>query len=222
MTTLDIIKSAADIEAAETKTLIEFYNEFNADKPVKKFADRATAIKRCVALYVELVEEGQISDANEAKAPKAKKEKAVKVEAPEAESAPEAAASEEDQAVTNDSFTWPFANKNVKSSPTGTPSKATDSKAKTEVKPKRAISNASNAAGISASWADPETAAARLTRNAVTVTVKGKTTEHKSTRAAFRHYRLMDSKHIRFRGILKAAGSAVYTENNVEYTFTIV
>lgn len=200
MTTLDIIKSAADIEAAETKTLIEFYNEFNADKPVKKFADRATAIKRCTALYVELVEEGQISDANEAK-------EEVK---------------EEEQTVTNDSFTWPFANKNVKSSPTGTPSKSTDAKAKTESKPKRAISNASNAAGISASWSDPETAAARLTRNAVTVTVKGKTTEHKSTRAAFRHYRLMDSKHIRFRGILKAAGSAVYTENNVEYTFTIV
>ena len=199
MTTLNIIKSAADIEAAETKTLIEFYNEFNADKPVKKFADRATAIKRCTALYVELVEEGQISNADEAK---------EEVE----EAQPE---------VTNQSFTWPFANANLKSSTTGKPP-VSDSKAKAEIKPKRSISNASNAAGISASWADPETAAARLTRNAVTVTVKGKTTEHKSTRAAFRHYRLMDSKHIRFRGILKAAGSAVYSENNVEYTFTIV
>lgn len=218
MTTLNTIKSVDDITAAETKFLIEFYNEFNQDKPVKKFADRATAVKRCTALLLELVEEGQV----ELEKPKSTG-KQPKVEKPESfePSQEELAGQDEESEETPEEEVklWPFAQQLA--------ANAEEQSGATGKKPaapaaKRPLSRASNAAGISASWTDPEVASARLTRNGVTVTVKGKTTEHKSTRDAFRHYRLMDSKHIRFRGTLKAEKAAVYTENGTDYHFAIV
>jgi len=50
MNTTEQIKSAADVAKAKMPALVEFYNA-NASKPVKKFADIATARKRCAALF---------------------------------------------------------------------------------------------------------------------------------------------------------------------------
>ena len=93
----------------------------------------------------------------------------------------------------------------------------------TEAKPEKAPSSgASNAAGVSASWANPDVVAARLTRDSVTVTFQGKTEEFKSTRAAFTHYALPDGKHIRFRMKLKASRHEVFEYNDGKYEFKIV
>lgn len=88
-------------------------------------------------------------------------------------------------------------------------------------KPLSATPRTSNAAGVSASWADAAVSSARLTRDGVNVTLDGKTTTHKSTRDAFRHYRLPDSKHIRFRLKLKASKSELFEHEGVTYHFTI-
>jgi hypothetical protein len=80
----------------------------------------------------------------------------------------------------------------------------------------------SNSLGVAISWQDKEVRAARLTRDGVTVTVDGVTTEHQSTRAAFREYRLPDSVHIRFRLKLKASRDEVFNFNGVDYRFKMV
>jgi hypothetical protein len=79
----------------------------------------------------------------------------------------------------------------------------------------------SNAAGVSASWSDTSVKSARLTRDGVNVTVNGSTTTHKSTREAFREYRLPDSKHIRFRLKLKASKDELFEHEGLTYHFTI-
>jgi transcription elongation factor Elf1 len=81
---------------------------------------------------------------------------------------------------------------------------------------------ASNSAGVAASWADPSVATARLTRHGVQVKFEGETRDFKSTRDAFRHYRLPDSKHIRFRGQLKAEGKKDFEWAKKVYQFTLV
>lgn len=42
--------TATQISAAKTAELVAFYNAHFSDKQIKKFADRATAEKRCLAL----------------------------------------------------------------------------------------------------------------------------------------------------------------------------
>ena len=79
----------------------------------------------------------------------------------------------------------------------------------------------SNASGVASSWADAEVAAARLTRDGVSVTVGSVTTTHKSTREAFRAYKLPDSKHIRFRLKLKTSRAEMFEHDGVKYYFTI-
>lgn len=81
---------------------------------------------------------------------------------------------------------------------------------------------ASNAAAIADSWGDPEVAAARLTRNGVTVTVDGNTSEHRSVREAFCHYRLPDERHIRFRILLKQFQARDFIHNDKVYAFELV
>ena len=185
--------NAKQIEQAETKDLITFYNKHNAEKPVKKFADRATAVKRCIAL-VEL-----LNDDAKAKAAKAASKAKAKAEA---------------EPKTNP---WPF-------TAVGTLSTTKPKHAAEEKKPKeqKAHSSGSNAVGVASSWNDPKARAARVKRDAVSVTVHGKVSTHKSTSAAFIALGLVMSKHIKFRLILKAKGAAVYSENGVNYHFAIV
>jgi hypothetical protein len=219
MTTFTTI---AQIEQAPTKELIEFYNSVNPEKPVKKFADRQTALKRCIALLAEIEQAGQNVEHEEML--QAEDEQTAKVRsdlkeahAEHAAEGGEALESEEAPAADEEKpkHKWPFAVRGENPSLVDAP--------KTDEKPvKRAtVGHASNSAGVAASWANAAVAEARLTRDGVTVTVNGKTTEHRSTREAFRHYRLLDSKHIRFRGKLKEAREAVYNENGVDYLFKI-
>lgn len=293
--------TVAQIEAAETKELIAFYNAHNASKQIKKFADRQTAVKRCIAV-LEIVQ--------------ADKEAGKEVEQ---DNADEITPQTPEQAEEERKFVWPFGegkpvdkrdgdrrnptieipvavekaaitepaaallrmiiganghplDKNGdEAAPesvdiwTSAPALLNTAAARSAFKAlviaglaqnngregekmaiqltdkgveafkalpegygvkleaeKRPLSHASNAAGVAASWADPAVHAARLTRDGVTVTVDGKTTTHKSTRDAFRFYRLMDSKHIRFRGILKAARTATYEEGKKSYVFAII
>jgi hypothetical protein len=86
-----------------------------------------------------------------------------------------------------------------------------------EVKPRT-----SNAAGIAASWLNPEVAAARLKRNGTEVTVDGVTTEYKSVAEAFRALTLPVEKHIRFRMRLKASGTEIFEHDGKQYHFKIV
>jgi hypothetical protein len=79
----------------------------------------------------------------------------------------------------------------------------------------------SNAAGVAKSWGDAAVKSARLARDGVNVTIDGKTTTHKSTREAFREYRLPDSKHIRFRLKLKASKNEMFEHEGLTYHFTI-
>jgi hypothetical protein len=292
--------TVVEIENAETKDLIAFYNEHNAEKPVKKFADRQTALKRCTALLESLqpkVEDGKEVEAQKDESAPATHEQAEEerkhfwpfgdgkaadsrhgerrnptIEVPvvvekAAISEPAAAMlrmiagsnghpldKNGDEATPEETDLWASGTKLLDSAPARSAFKALviaglahnnereGEKMAVQLTEKgweafkslpegygvelkvekRPLSHASNAAGVAASWADPAVHAARLKRDGVMVTVDGKTTTHKSTRDAFRFYRLMDSKHIRFRGILKAAGTATYEEGKKSYAFAIV
>ena len=274
--------TVAQIESAETKDLIVFYNSINTEKPVKKFADRQTAIKRCSALIIsdsEVEEEsaevegekkfvwpfqmtfGSVERKLAIAAGKPAPKKADKPTVTKAQAAilrrialgdfttvngTEPKALEEvgpvwtcttlETAAEQRTFeAMEAAGLVVGNGAAGEDSCVSLTQAGFDaykalpagygvaaVKPKKAISHASNAAGVAASWGQADVAAARLTRDGVSVTVNDKTTTHKSARDAFRHYRLLDSKHIRFRGVLKAAKSAVYEENGVSYLFKII
>jgi hypothetical protein len=198
----------AQVEAAATKELIAYYNA-HATKAVTKFADRKTAVKRCVDLMMER------GDWNEADVV----ETSAEVQQEEA-----ADAAEQDAApVEGDKkFVWPFAAAGEETKESTAAKAALDAEAEAKPVTRKPSSGASNAAGVAASWCDPEVAKARLTRDGVQVTVGDDVQTFKSTRDAFRALRLMDSKHIRFRGILKAAGRATYTEGGKDYEFAII
>lgn len=236
------------IEQAPTKDLIEFYNSLNKDKPVKKFTDRQTALKRCIALLDSTTSESlaekvnkDLEEAQETLTKKVKKDieevagdltkkvgkdlgdaltEKVRKDLEGAHKEFE----EEGGVALEDPDREPEAHEKKHHWPFHVPNSKAFSETKEEEKQiKRSnVGHASNSAGVAASWANQSVADARLTRDGVSVTVNGKTTEHKSTRDAFRHYRLLDSKHIRFRGELKAAREATYTENGVDYKFKIV
>jgi hypothetical protein len=81
---------------------------------------------------------------------------------------------------------------------------------------------ASNSLGVAISWTNPEVKAARLIRDAVTVeTPDGNISGYRSTREAFRAFRLPDSVHIRFRLKLKASKDEIFEYNGVKYRFRI-
>jgi len=66
-------------------------------------------------------------------------------------------------------------------------------------------------AAIAASWQDKSVAARRAARhNVLVVTPKGGQIQHKSVRQAFRVLALPLGQHIKFRGELKASGSAEF------------
>ncbi len=119
-------------------------------------------------------------------------------------------------------FVWPFPKAGEETPEQIAAKAALETPKETKTVTKKAPASGSNSAGVAASWQDPAVAAARLTRDGVRVTFKEDVSDFKSVREAFRAFRLMDSKHIRFRGILKANGKAVYTENGKDYHFEIV
>lgn len=250
------INFIAEIADAKTADLIAFYNE-NATTPVKKFADRATAVKRCEALanligLPEVAEEPKTETAPvivEAQpvvvlqpevAPVNKRAESTKRLASVIESASHII---EDAAhviadIQEEVAPAPGAmfaqlggggmsdeqKKALAAWNDDGKTKVVDGKVSAEVEtaPVESTGRASNSAGVAASWKNPEVVAARLTRDGVKVSVDGaKPTEHKSTRDAFRHYRLPDSKHIRFRMKLKAEGNQTFEHNGKKYVFTI-
>lgn len=73
--------------------------------------------------------------------------------------------------------------------------------------------------GISESWNDPEIAAKRAQRNAVSVEGKG---FFRSTLQAFEKLGLPYSKHIKFRIALKQAGALDFQDGKKVYKFTLV
>lgn len=103
------------------------------------------------------------------------------------------------------------------------PTKDEDEMAKAKTKPaakKKAASPADRAKAISDSWADKAVREARSTHNKVVVA--GET--YRSVREAFKALTLMDSRHIKFRRVLKTAvgGKATYEEDGKKYNFKVV
>lgn len=244
---MNSIKTVADVQVADTATLIEFYNHHNAEKPVKKFADRKTAIARCEKLahnlglpeVAKVDSEGDEQAESNIKMPAANSGWGNLLGTPSpsievSEVTDEVIADEEEEAVVasqpsmlnlllnGQTESQKVANEANKSRATHVvDGKKVDPNAKPEVE-KDTGGRASNSAGVAASWARPDVFAARLKRDGVSVTINGATAEYTSTREAFRAYRLPSSKHIRFRMKLKAAGEAVFEWEGKTYLFKIV
>jgi hypothetical protein len=79
-----------------------------------------------------------------------------------------------------------------------------------------------NSKGVAQSWTNAAVRVARTTKNGVTVTFNGETTEHRSVAEAFRVFRLPFEKHIKFRLGLKAAGTSVFESGGKMYAFALV
>lgn len=216
------MNSIAQIRAAKTADLIAFFNQNHNGNPVKKFADRATAEKRCSEL-------GRLMDLPEYT------EDELKALNPEAQAAVKAAedAAHKEAAIAEKNAQNVFnalfggmsdAQKSAHENGNGKGTKVVDGKVAAEEEAKAAPvkgGRASNSAGVAASWAKPDVMAARLTRHGVAVTVGEDVREFKSTRDAFRALRLPDSKHIRFRMKLKAEGIQTFEMNGVKYEFEL-
>lgn len=205
------------VEAADMKDLLAYYNaNVPADKMIKKFADQKTAVKKVLALLAAQLALGGDSEAakkddavvkakeNGAPVHKTRKTRATKVEKAKAQE-PDPEENDLSEEEWEEKMRAQLAGTEPDNSePTG-----------------RASNFKSNSASIAASWGDSSVKAARLTRNGVTVSVNGKTTEHKSVRAAFAEYSLPDSKHIRFRLKLKEAKTAIFEHNGIQYLFNL-
>ena len=205
--------SRAAVENAEMPELLAFYNaNVPENKMLKKFSNRADAVKKVLTLLAALssmVGEPESSTKDDAVV-KAKSE-GVKVHKTRKSTAKKAAKKEEvidDENMTDEEWEarlrQDLENAGKENKEPATP------------KNKAASSN------ISRSWNDGEVKAARLTRNGVTVTVNGKCTEHKSTKAAFEAYSLPLSKHIRFRLRLKEEKECIFEHNDIQYLFQLV
>ena len=205
------------VEAADMKDLLAYFNaNVPADKMIKKFSDQKTAVKKVLALLAAQLALGSedIAAKNDdavikakesgAKVHKTRKARATKVEKSIEPTPEELGADLSDEE-------W---EEKMRKDLEGT--KSDDNEPS-----KRPANIQSNSASIAASWNDSGVKAARLTRNGVTVTVNGKTTDHKSVRAAFSDYSLPDSKHIRFRLKLKEAKTAIFEHNGIQYLFNL-
>lgn len=201
------MQTLTEIREASTAALVAFYNANVPDeKQIKKFSDRPTAVARCLKIGVDK-------------------------ELPENEE--ELRAEQEAAANPNPMFAQLGGGLTAKQKAATSSLKASGQKivsgkpveegegSDDEDNPAIPF-RASNAAGVSASWGNSEVREARLTRDGVAVSMEGASeTEHKSTRDAFRHYRLPDSKHIRFRLKLKANGTETFEWNGKKYVFTL-
>lgn len=81
---------------------------------------------------------------------------------------------------------------------------------------------ASASDNVRRTWTDPSVSVARNTRSGVRVTLDGRTTEHRSTFAAFVDYELPESKHVKFRAELKKAGKLTFMFEGAAHEFEIV
>lgn len=201
------ITTIADVQEATMKELVAFYNAHNVDAPVARFSDRKTAERRVCAVLESLriiAEQGGDHEtgtlAPEATVHKTRKSREVK---PEAESPnahiPEDEITEEQARAELELMKANKAKGPAKSASTGL----------------------SLSAAIAQSWQDPAVAQARMTRHGVYVTVNGKTAGFKSVRSAFGSLGLPDSKHIRFRMLVKAEGAAIFEWNGQKYHFSL-
>lgn len=195
------IKTFGDIQDAEMKELVAFYNAHNADATVKRFSDRKTAERRCLAILNALPAEEEAFQEEEAPA-KVYKTRTSKKKAEEK------------------------AEENLKPEEEITEEEALEEirKMREEAKnaPEKTKETKDLSAAIANSWKDPEVARKRTERHGVAVTVKGKRGEFKSCNAAFIEFGLPSSKCIRFRMQLKAAGKLTFEHEGVKYNFEII
>ncbi|QIQ66855.1 hypothetical protein jett_76 [Pseudomonas phage jett] len=195
------IKTFGDIQNAEMKELVAFYNAHNADATVKRFSDRKTAERRCLAILNALPAEEEAFQEEETPA-KVYKTRTSKKKAEEK------------------------AEENLKPEEEITEEEALEEIRKMREEAKNAPEKTKEAKDLSAaianSWKDPEVARKRTERHGVAVTVKGKRGEFKSCNAAFIEFGLPSSKCIRFRMQLKAAGKLTFEHEGVKYNFEII
>lgn len=237
----DVIKTVEDVREASTKALVAFYNAHNVDKPVKKFSDRKTAEARCIAIIHRLeiaaggdsggddgmsellAEAAQADDAAvRYKARKTQKNRSD-------ESDPVEPKKVEDDLSDLDALTdeeWEAKMRAEIAS--GATEEDDGDRFKSSVNDKGQLVDgsgrriASNSIGIAQSWMRDDVRIKRTTRHGVYVTVNGKRSDElKSVRAAFELFGLPDSKHIRFRGILKRERRAIFEWNGVDYHFEL-
>ncbi|AXF41791.1 hypothetical protein [Pseudomonas phage E79] len=196
------IKTFGDIQNAEMKELVAFYNAHNADATVKRFSDRKTAERRCLAILNALPAEEEAFQEEEAPAKVYKTRTSKKKEEEKAE---------EEDLKPEEEITEEEALEEIR-------------KMREEAKnaPEKVKEAKDLSAAIANSWKDPEVSKKRTQRHGVAVTVKGKRGEFRSTNAAFIEFGLPSSKHIRFRMQLKAAGKLTFEHEGVKYNFEII
>ena len=186
-----------DIATAKTSELLAFYND-HAEKPVNKFTNLDTARRRVTAL----VESLKVS---------ARAHRAAEAAAQAAQAAQAAARNANKIAKTVD--------KTIKHADPAPEKKAGKAQEPAATAPQ---ARRSNAAGIAASWNDPDVREARLFRQGVVVQVGKKSAEFNSTHAAFEALGLPMSKVIRFRMKLKEAKKLTFEHAGKSYEFTIL
>lgn len=202
---------AFDIAAAKTGELVEFFNK-HSDKPVKKFADRKTAEKRCRDLVAAIVadreEKAKAAAAKSAKITKrSKKELAAEVAAARQQAVKEGRCPNCGKAgdITHGRIVERGGHQHEVDMHVGTCHKCGHDFNVNNGKPAKYTGGTSNEArsvAIAQSWSNPEVAAKRAMRTHVKVNG----VEYRSVREAFKALGLPDSKHIKFRMELKAAG----------------
>lgn len=228
------MKTLEDVKAASLVELAAFYNLHNPEATIKKFADRKSAERRVMAIVESLeiieqqggdVETGALAKGTEdapapaptpvvhktrasREVPKADEFVSPNAHIPEDEITPEMAAAELEAMRAH--------------------------AAKTKAEPK-AASGLSLSASIALTWLDPNVAAARMTRDGVTVWLKnddaaegegewlvcGDGDGFKSVAAAFAALKLPMSKHIRFRLKVKKEGAAIFEWAGETYKFML-
>lgn len=188
------VKAFAEMSGAE---LLAWFNENVRPESarVKRFADKATAVKRCVKLFGEIEASKAETETEESddefelrmKAEIEANTKRVDLEIPDAK---------------------------VK--------KAKAPRLEARIESGESIRLSSNSVGIAKSWDVAEVKEARLTRNGVTVSYSGINAVFKSLRVAFAELGLPDAKHIKFRGELKKEGVKVFSFDGIDYKFTVL
>lgn len=182
-----------NVSTATTAELVAFYNEHNADKPVKKFADRKTAERRVSALLAT------VKPAKKAE-PVPARGKCPRCGATEDITCGEVKELHGHQHIVNEHIafchvcghSWDINNGRT-------------------VRERKAAASSDRSAAIAASWTNKKVAAARATRHGVRVTdPRGGQGNYKSVREAFMVLALPIGQHIKFRGALKAAGKAEF------------
>lgn len=195
-----------NVSTATTAELVAFYNE-HANKPVNKFSDRKTAERRVSALLAGL--KFSKPSAKNPKAPKLAYKQAFVDGTPVCP----ACGGHEDvtsgrivhdargrQHVVDEHIATHHVCGHEWNMDTGRAVNA-------------AAASPERAAAIKASWTNKAVAAARAQRHAVRVTYAGRSEQYKSVREAFIQLGLPLGRHIKFRGLLKVNGRAVFDDH---------